>query len=161
MLFFVQNFIFIEINKIVDFCLFRMYCISVVGQCGGKVMEYIDNIPIYLQIKEILYHKIITHEYELGSQLPSVRQLAVQFTANSNTVQKALKEMTEENIIAPQRGKGNFITSDETIIGKLRDRIVKSTLDETYDKLHALKMSDDEIISSFIDYVKQRDDDHE
>ncbi len=138
-----------------------MYCISVVGQCGGKVMEYIDNIPIYLQIKEILYHKIITHEYELGSQLPSVRQLAVQFTANSNTVQKALKEMTEENIIAPQRGKGNFITSDETIIGKLRDRIVKSTLDETYDKLHALKMSDDEIISSFIDYVKQRDDDHE
>ncbi|HIY92156.1 GntR family transcriptional regulator [Companilactobacillus sp. HBUAS56275] len=124
-------------------------------------MEYIDNIPIYLQIKEILYHKIITHEYELGSQLPSVRQLAVQFTANSNTVQKALKEMTEENIIAPQRGKGNFITSDETIIGKLRDRIVKSTLDETYDKLHALKMSDDEIISSFIDYVKQRDDDHE
>lgn len=161
MLFFVQNFIFIEINKIVDFYLFRMYCIGVVGQCGGKVMEYIDNIPIYLQIKEILYHKIITHEYELGSQLPSVRQLAVQFTANSNTVQKALKEMTEENIIAPQRGKGNFITSDETIIGKLRDRIVKSTLDETYDKLHALKMSDDEIISSFIDYVKQRDDDHE
>lgn len=145
----------------VDFYLSRMYCISVVGQYGGKIMEYIDNIPIYLQIKEILYHKIISHEYEPGSQLPSVRQLAVQFTANSNTVQKALKEMTEEHIIAAQRGKGNFITSDETIIGELRDRIVKSTLDETYDKLHALKMSNDEIIDSFIKYVKQRDDDHE
>lgn len=125
------------------------------------MMEYIDNIPIYLQIKEILYHKIITHEYEPGSQLPSVRQLAVQFTANSNTVQKSLKEMTEENIIAAQRGKGNFVTSDEKIISKLRYRIVKGTLDETYNKLHALKMNDDEIIDSFIDYVKQRDDDHE
>ena len=138
-----------------------MYRISVAGQYGGETMEYIDNIPIYLQIKETLYHKIIAHEYEPGSQLPSVRQLAVQFTANSNTVQKALKEMTEEHIIATQRGKGNFITSDETIIGELRDRIVKSTLDETYDKLHALKMSNDEIIDSFINYVKQRDDDHE
>lgn len=66
-------------------------------------MEYVDNIPIYLQIKDILYRKIISAEYELGSQLPSVRQLAVKFSANSNTVQKALKEMTEENVITPQR----------------------------------------------------------
>lgn len=124
-------------------------------------MEYIDNIPIYLQIKDILYRKIISNEYELGSQLPSVRQLAVQFSANSNTVQKALKEMTEENVIIPQRGKGNYVTEDVNIVSKLKDHIVNEMFDTTYDKLHSLNMNDEEITTSFNNYVKQREQGHE
>lgn len=120
-------------------------------------MEYIDNIPIYLQIKDILYRKIISQEYELGSQLPSVRQLAVQFSANSNTVQKSLKEMTDENVIIPQRGKGNFVTEDVTIVQKLRNQIVNEMFDATYDKLHSLNMNDSEITKSFDEYVKKRE----
>ncbi len=121
-------------------------------------MEYIDNIPIYLQIKDMLYRKIISNEYELGSQLPSVRQLAVEVSANSNTVQKALKEMTDENVVIPQRGKGNFVTEDVTIVNKLKNHIVNEMFDATYDKLHSLKMNDNEIIDSFNNYVKQRED---
>ena len=124
-------------------------------------MEYIDNIPIYLQIKDILYRKIISAEFELGSQLPSVRQLAVQFSANSNTVQKALKEMTEEEVIIPQRGKGNYVTEDETIVDKLKNHIVNEMFDATYDKLHSLNMNDTEIMNSFDNYVKHREEDHE
>lgn len=125
------------------------------------MMEYIDNIPIYLQIKDILYRKIISNEYELGSQLPSVRQLAVQFSANSNTVQKSLKEMTDESVIIPQRGKGNFVTEDVTIVQKLKENIVNEMFDATYDKLHSLNMNDKEIMNSFSNYVKQREDRHE
>ena len=121
-------------------------------------MEYIDSIPIYLQIKDILYRKIISNEYELGSQLPSVRQLAVQFSANTNTVQKSLKEMMEEEVITPQRGDGNFVTEDEQIVNKLKKRIVNEMFDATYDKLHSLNMNDQEIIDSFKNYVKQRDE---
>jgi len=124
-------------------------------------MEYIDNIPIYLQIKDILYRKIISNEYKLGSQLPSVRQLAVQFSANSNTVQKSLKEMTEENVIIPQRGKGNFVTEDVSIVNKLKNHIVNEMFDATYDKLHSLNMDDNAIMSSFTDYVKQREVNHD
>jgi len=124
-------------------------------------MEYIDNIPIYLQIKDILYRKIISNEYKLGSQLPSVRQLAVQFSANSNTVQKSLKEMTEENVIIPQRGKGNFVTEDVSIVNKLKNNIVNEMFDATYDKLHSLNMDDNAIMSSFTDYVKQREVNHD
>jgi len=124
-------------------------------------MEYIDNIPIYLQIKDILYRKIISNEYELGSQLPSVRQLAVQFSANSNTVQKSLKEMTEEDVIIPQRGKGNFVTEDKIIVSKLKDHIVNEMFDTTYDKLHSLNMDDAAIVNSFNNYVKQREDNYE
>jgi len=124
-------------------------------------MEYIDNVPIYLQIKDMLYRKIISNEYELGSQLPSVRQLAVEVSANSNTVQKALKEMTDENVVITQRGKGNFVTEDGTIVNKLKNHIVNEMFDATYDKLHSLKMDDTEIMNSFNNYVKQREDSHE
>lgn len=124
-------------------------------------MEYIDNIPIYLQIKDILYRKIISNEFELGAQLPSVRQLAVQFSANSNTVQKSLKEMTDEQVIIPQRGKGNFVTEDKTIVDKLKNHIVNEMFDTTYDKLHSLNMNDQEIMNSFNNYVKQREADYE
>lgn len=125
------------------------------------MMEYIDNIPIYLQIKDILYRKIISNQYELGSQLPSVRQLAVQFSANSNTVQKSLKEMTEEDVVIPQRGKGNFVTEDTGIVEKLKTHIVTEMFDATYDKLHSLNMNDTEIMNSFNNYVKQREVNHE
>ncbi|WP_245626333.1 GntR family transcriptional regulator [Companilactobacillus heilongjiangensis] len=125
------------------------------------MMEYIDNIPIYLQIKDILYRKIISNQYELGSQLPSVRQLAVQFSANSNTVQKSLKEMTEEEVIIPQRGKGNFVTEDTSIVEKLKAHIVSEMFDATYDKLHSLNMDDTEIMNSFNTYVKKREANHE
>lgn len=120
-------------------------------------MEYIDNIPIYLQIKDILSRKIISKEYELGSQLPSVRQLAVQFSANSNTVQKALKEMTDENVITPQRGKGNYVTEDVEIVADLKEQIVNEMFDATYEKLHSLNMDDQEITTSFNYYVQQKE----
>ncbi|KRO00021.1 hypothetical protein IV57_GL002036 [Companilactobacillus kimchiensis] len=93
--------------------------------------------------------------------MPSVRQLAVQFSANSNTVQKALKEMTEEDVIIPQRGKGNYVTEDDAIVNKLKDHIVTEMFDTTYDKLHSLNMNDTEITNSFSEYVKQREDNHE
>ncbi|APU72446.1 GntR family transcriptional regulator [Companilactobacillus crustorum] len=124
-------------------------------------MEYIDNIPIYLQIKDILYRKIISNEYELGSQLPSVRQLAVQFSANSNTVQKALKEMTEENVIISQRGKGNYVTEDGKIINKLKKNLVNEMFDATYEKLRSLHMNDEEITTSFNNYVQEKEHAHE
>ena len=125
------------------------------------MMHFVDNIPIYLQIKDILNRRIISNEYELGSQLPSVRQLAVQFSANSNTVQKALKEMTDEHIITPQRGKGNFITSDEEIIAEMKEHIVTEMFDTTYEKLRSLNMNDQEIVASFNSYVKKRDEKNE
>ncbi|TGD22022.1 GntR family transcriptional regulator [Companilactobacillus suantsaicola] len=124
-------------------------------------MHFVDNIPIYLQIKDILNRRIISNEYELGSQLPSVRQLAVQFSANSNTVQKALKEMTDEHIITPRRGKGNFITSDEEIIAEMKEHIVTEMFDTTYEKLRSLNMNDQEIVASFNSYVKKRDEKNE
>ncbi|CAJ1177081.1 hypothetical protein CPEBRM1_ABPJDJAI_00076 [Companilactobacillus paralimentarius] len=120
-------------------------------------MEYIENIPIYLQIKDYLEEKIITESYSLGEQMPSVRQLALELAVNSNTVQKALKVMIEEGVIITLRGKGNFVTENATIVEELKNQIVNETFDSAYDKLHLLKMDNQEITNSFSNYVKQKE----
>ncbi|CAJ2230528.1 GntR family transcriptional regulator [Companilactobacillus paralimentarius] len=120
-------------------------------------MEYIENIPIYLQIKDYLEEKIITESYSLGEQMPSVRQLALELAVNSNTVQKALKVMIEEGVIITLRGKGNFVTENAAIVEELKNQIVNETFDSAYDKLHLLKMDNQEITNSFSNYVKQKE----
>ncbi len=64
-------------------------------------MSYIfDNErPIYLQVLEQLKIDIISRKYESGTRLPSVRELAVFFKINPNTMQKALQELEEKTYL--------------------------------------------------------------
>lgn len=51
---------------------------------------------------------------EGGEQLPSVRALASRFSVNPNTVQKAYAILESKGIIYSVKGKGNFMSDDET-----------------------------------------------
>ena len=121
-------------------------------------MNFDDKVPIYYQIKEYLYlyHQIVTGTLAPGVKLPSVRQLAVDVTANVNTVQRALTEMLDEKIIESQRGKGNFVTEDVQSIKQLKDKLVIEQISLTYQQLRALNLTDDEIITEFKNYMKNR-----
>ncbi|MQS89604.1 GntR family transcriptional regulator [Companilactobacillus mishanensis] len=119
-------------------------------------MEFDDKIPIYYQIKNYLYHQIVTGELDPGEKLPAVRQLAVDVTANVNTVQRALTEMINEQIIEPQRGKGNFVTIDVDKIKRLKDKLVKEQLTIAYQELHDLQLSDNEILEELRKFMKNR-----
>ncbi|KRK79008.1 GntR family transcriptional regulator [Companilactobacillus nodensis] len=124
-------------------------------------MKFDDKVPIYYQIKEYLYHQIVTGTLQPGEKLPSVRQLAIDVTANVNTVQRALTEMLSEEIIESQRGKGNFVTTDVEGIKQLHNKLVKEQLTLVYQQLHALNLSDDEILSEMKSYMESRDGQHE
>lgn len=124
-------------------------------------MKFIDNIPIYLQIKDILIEGIITNKYKPGTQMLSVRQLAIRFSVNSNTVQKALREMIDDKILISKRGMGNFITNDLELINSLKERIINESFNTLYLKLEGLKMSNIEITNSFESYLKERKNKHD
>lgn len=121
-----------------------------------RVLKFDDKIPIYLQIQNYLNHQIIAGKIKPGEKLPSVRQLAVDVTANVNTVQRSLSQMTDERIIESQRGRGNFVTTDTDRISKLKDRLVREQLSVAYEQLHSLNLTDEEIIAEFQQYVLDR-----
>lgn len=120
------------------------------------VLKFDDKIPIYLQIQNYLNRQIISGKILPGAQLPSVRQLAVEVTANVNTVQRALSQMIEEKIIVPQRGRGNFVTVDVELIEQLKMKMIDEQFALVYRQLHDLNFSDAEIIDKFVEYVKDR-----
>ena len=47
-----------------------------------------------------------------GDQLPSVRSLAVEFSVNPNTIQKAYAILESQGIIYSVKGKGSFVSDD-------------------------------------------------
>ncbi|WP_261809875.1 GntR family transcriptional regulator [Levilactobacillus humaensis] len=119
-------------------------------------MHFDDKIPIYYQIKTHIYHEIIMGTLQPGEKLPSVRQLALDVTANVNTVQRALSEMIAAGIIDSKRGKGNFVTMDETKITDLKTQLITEQVARAYQQLHALNLSDEEILNSLKHYMTQR-----
>ncbi|WP_125574326.1 GntR family transcriptional regulator [Levilactobacillus huananensis] len=119
-------------------------------------MHFDDKIPIYYQIKTHIYHEIITGTLQPGEKLLSVRQLALDVTANVNTVQRALSEMIAAGMIDSKRGKGNFVTMDETKITDLKTQLITEQVARAYQQLHALNLSDEEILTSLKHYMTQR-----
>lgn len=124
-------------------------------------MKFDDKVPIYYQIKNYLYHEMMTGALKPGDKLPAVRQLAVDLTVNVNTVQRALGEMITEGILESQRGKGNFVTMDEQRITQLKQQLVMEQLARAYEQLHALNLTDEEIIMSLKNYIEQRGQQHD
>lgn len=124
-------------------------------------MEFDDKVPIYYQIKTYLYHEMIIGQLAPGDKLPAVRQLAVDLTVNVNTVQRALGEMITEGIIESKRGKGNFVTMDEQRITHLKEQLVMEQLEHVYEQLHALNLTDEEIVASLKRYIAQRGQQHD
>ena len=58
-------------------------------------MAYVfdNNVPLYLQVIDIIKKQIIAGIYRPGQQLESVRALAGEFEINPNTIQRALQEL--------------------------------------------------------------------
>ncbi|GAA3602915.1 GntR family transcriptional regulator [Secundilactobacillus similis] len=119
-------------------------------------MEFNDKIPIYYQIKTVIYDKIISGALKPGEKLPAVRQLAVELTVNVNTVQRALSEMISEAVIYSQRGKGNFVTTDVETINQLKQELVTQHLATLYDQLHRLNISDEEILADLEQFMQTK-----
>lgn len=90
------------------------------------IIDYKDRRPIYEQIVERLEDLIIKGVLEPGSQLPSVRNLAVELSINPNTIQKAYMELERRRYIYSVKGKGSFIAENDNLINKKKEEILKA-----------------------------------
>ena len=80
-----------------------------------------NNIPIYIQLLEYLKIYLISGVFKCGDKLPSVREFATTFKVNPNTMQKALAELEEMELIYTERTNGKFVTNNSELIEKLKD----------------------------------------
>ncbi len=69
-----------------------------------------SGVPFYRQLVDQVLVGMASGKLTQGSQLPTVRQLAVDLSINPNTVVRAYKELEIRGMLATQQGTGTFIT---------------------------------------------------
>ena len=72
-------------------------------------LDYRDARPIYAQICDGFRQQICGGILSEGDRLPSVRELATQWTINPNTIQRAYRELEADGWIVTVPGKGCFV----------------------------------------------------
>src|SRR5258708_6096472 len=68
------------------------------------------GVPIYVQLREQILALIGRGVLKPGSQLPTMRQVAVTLKIDLNTVQRAFAELERDGVLSKQRGVGTFVT---------------------------------------------------
>lgn len=111
-----------------------------------------NNIPIYLQLVEEIKKYIISGKLKVGERIPSVREFAMTFKVNPNTMQKALVELEEEKLIYTERTNGKYVTENTKIIEKIKKQYANNLVDNYYKNMINLGFTEDEAF----DYLKER-----
>lgn len=87
-------------------------------------INYRDPRPIYEQIQTELRRLMLTGVLPPGSRLPSVRELAGQLAINSNTIQRAYRELEADGYILSVAGKGSFVAQVDQLAEQQKKQAV-------------------------------------
>ena len=66
-----------------------------------------NGVPIYVQLREQILALIGRGLLKPGSQLPTMRQVAVHLKIDLNTVQRAYAELERDGVLSKMRGVGS------------------------------------------------------
>ena len=92
-------------------------------------IDYQSKLPFYEQIAQHFQTLILRGALPPGSQMPSVRSLAVDLSINPNTIQKAYSLLEQEGYIFPVKAESSGLAAQKK----------KAVLDEFTRLLHSGK----------------------
>lgn len=119
-------------------------------------MDFKSNKPIYIQIVDYSFDRILENEWKSSERIPSVRELGVQLQVNPNTVMRAFEYMQAEGVIYPKRGMGYFVEelATATIRNIRKKEFFEEILPATFSRMNSLEISIEEIIEKYKNFKK-------
>ena len=108
--------------------------------------EFDSHKPIYLQLVELFSQLIAGGAWAAGMRVASVRDLAMTYGVNPNTLQRALSELEREGLMYTERTNGRFITEDQQRIDSVRQQLAQDRVEQFIQQMSALSCSKDELI---------------
>ena len=110
-----------------------------------------DPTPIYAQLERAIRAEIVAGRLSGGTQLPTVRQLAVDLRVNANTVAKVYSELERAGVLSTQRGVGTFVRETAEphaarASAQDRERALHQMTDRLLADAHGRGLTIDEII---------------
>lgn len=114
-------------------------------------MDFKANKPIYQQIVDFCFSKILMAEWQPEGRVPSVRELAALLVVNPHTVLKAFEYLQAEELIVSKRGMGFYLAKDAVKrVMKLRKKeFFETTLVEMFQMMDLLDVGLEEIVERY------------
>jgi len=109
-------------------------------------IEFNTSKPIYEQVIDEIKRQIARGEIEPNGKLPSQRELAKEIEVNPNTVQRAYREMENQNLVETKRGRGTFVKDDDKVIKDINQQLAHSAVKKFIDEMSAINYQQKEMI---------------
>ena len=91
--------------------------------------------PLYAQVADALRERIVKGIWPIGSQMPTLPELAQEFGVGLITVRQAVQLLKNEKLVAPEQGRGTFVRDKPQTHPKMRVESSLHGLAELYRKL--------------------------
>jgi DNA-binding transcriptional regulator YhcF (GntR family) len=111
-------------------------------------MEFNSQIPIFVQIANLVIDEVLERKLKPNDRIPSVRDLATQVQVNPNTVMRSFAYLQDQEVIYNQRGIGYFISDDAftKALETRRKEFVETFLPELSKKMQLLNIDGPELL---------------
>jgi len=103
-------------------------------------------VAIYEQIVAQVIYGVAAGALEVGTFIPSVRELAEQLLVHPNTVARAYQELERAGVVTPRRGRGMEVTTQApTACRSKRRELVRERIRQALREASASALTVDEI----------------
>jgi DNA-binding transcriptional regulator YhcF (GntR family) len=114
----------------------------------GEVRMNIDfdsKEPIYFQIIKYFKQQIVLGNLKSGDEIPSRRELATELKVNTNTVQRAYKEMEDMGMIETYRNFPSKIASNDKKITEFKSQLIEDAVQKFIKAMEDINVSKNEV----------------
>ena len=109
-----------------------------------------DGRPMYLQITEQIRRRIAVGDWPPGTEMPSIRQLAVALSVSVITVKRAYRDLEEEGAIVTRHGKGSRVAPGVDAGSQLVEQDLERVLGQAVELGSMLGYSPQELASRLL-----------
>jgi len=110
-------------------------------------IDFKSTKGIFQQIADNLCHQILEGKLAPGERIPSVRDLAIEFEVNRNTLLRTYAILQDAGVIDNKRGIGFFVSDDalDRILKTERQTFFNNDLPEFIQKIKVLKLTNNDL----------------
>lgn len=109
-----------------------------------------DKLPIYLQLKERVLGMMLDGVIKPGEPLPSVRQIAAEYSLNPITVSRAYQELVDEELVEKRRGMGMYVIDGarDKLLASERERFIVTEWPAFLERIKRLGINLDDLLNA-------------
>jgi len=107
-----------------------------------------EDQPIYRQLRDKVVSLVLEGVFKEEEAVPSVRQIAAEYSINHLTVSKAYQELVDEGLLFKKRGVGMFVVEGarDNLLSNEKAKFLQDELPLLLSRVKQLGISTQEVI---------------